>query len=69
MTIGIGNGLEEKFDANDYDSCDVYPESGNHRALLLPYSTCEDREGLCRQNILISWYKSYGLRMALCPKA
>ena len=20
MTIGIGNGLEEKFDANDYDS-------------------------------------------------
>ena len=20
MTVGIGNGLEEKFDANDYDS-------------------------------------------------
>ena len=49
MTIGRGNGLEEKFDANDHDSLMYTQESGNHRALLLPYSTCEDREGLCRR--------------------
>ena len=30
-------------------SIDVYPESRNHRALLFPYSTCEDREGICRR--------------------
>ena len=49
MTIGVDNGQEEKFDVNDYDSIDVYPESGNHRALLFPYSICKDREGLCRR--------------------
>ena len=49
MTIRMDNGQEKKFDVNDYDSLDVYSESGDHRALLFPYSICEDREGLCRR--------------------
>ena len=47
MPMEVDDGQEEKFDMNDGDHLDVYSESGNHRALLFPYSTSEDREGIC----------------------
>ena len=39
MPMEVGDGQEEKFD--------VHSESRNHRDLLFPYSTSEDREGIC----------------------
>ena len=48
-TVGIGNGLEEKLDANDYDSLMYTQKMETIAPLLLPYSTCEDWEGLCRR--------------------
>ena len=47
MSMEVGDGQEEKLDTNDDDQLMFTPESGNHRALFFPYSTSEDREGIC----------------------
>ena len=49
MPTEVGNGQEEKLDVNDDHPLMYTQKVENHRALLFPYSTGEDREGICRR--------------------
>ena len=44
--VEVGDNQEGKFNSNDDDPFDVYPESRNFRTFLFSHNTSKDREGL-----------------------